>query len=331
MKLLPILAAFIAATALAKPLKVAWTPYPSWQVFPASTLNISGNGSDLAKRMAETGGQVEIVKFKEYVVSITAMVSGDVDACTMTLQEALSFPVDSGIPVTVVLVNDYSNGNDVLFGPKGSTLADLAGKPVLLEEFSVSQYLLYQALKSKGIDIKSVKVRNTPGDEVPKVLLTAKNAPFAVTWNPHVVRIGESGKAEALFTSKQIPGHIVDALVVRTDRIKGNEASIQAVVSAYFDTLNRWKKGADERTTRAIASTADLKTKEEVELFKKTVSTTAFYWTPQDMITAMEGQEIRTNLHSVRAALIEFGAFKGANPGAYDVTFDTTWVKKAAK
>lgn len=309
-----------------KPFKVAWTPYPSWQVIPASTLNISGTGSDLARRTSETGTNVEVIKYKEYVVSITALISGDVDACTMTLQEALSFPTDSGIPVTIVAVNDYSNGNDVIFGPKGSKLEDMVGKPVLLEEFSVSQYLLHRALKEKNIDPKRVKVRNTPGDEVPKVLLTSQQVPYAITWNPHVSRIQDSNKAETLYTSKQIPGQIVDAIVVRTDRIKGNEKAIQALVTSYFDTLGRWKRGTDERTTRAIASTADLKSKAEVELFKKTVDTTAFYWTPVDMSKFMKSQEIQHSIHEVRAALIDFGAFKGTNPEKYELTIDTQWV-----
>src|SRR2546430_5137065 len=90
-------------------LKVAWTPYPSWQILPASTLNLDGKGSFLSRRMAETKGHVDIVKFKEYTVSCTALAAGEIDACAMTLQEALSFPVDSGVPVTVILVNDYSN------------------------------------------------------------------------------------------------------------------------------------------------------------------------------------------------------------------------------
>ena len=318
-----------AATA-SKPFKVAWTPYPSWQVLPASTYKIAGDQSFLDQRSAEAGAKVEIVKFKEYVVSITALVAGDVDACTMTLQEALSFPVDSGVPVTVVLINDYSNGNDAIFGPKGSTLADLAKNPVLLEEFSVSQYLVYRAAQKNGVDFKSIKVLNTAGDEVPKVFLTSKTKPFVTTWNPHVVRIEESGQASTLFTSKEIPGEIIDAIVVRTDRIAGQEAAIQALVNAYFDTLNHWKRGSDKRTTRAIAATADLKSTAEVDLFSKTVASTYFYWTPEEALAALEDSKLPVTVAKVRDALIQFGAFKGQNPENYKLTFDSSWVKSAA-
>jgi len=320
----------VTAAPTDKPFKVAWTPYPSWQVLPASTYKITGDQSFLDQRSAEAGAKVEIVKFKEYVVSITALVAGDVDACTMTLQEALSFPVDGGVPVTVVLINDYSNGNDAIFGPKGSTLADLAKNPVLLEEFSVSQYLVFRAAQKNGVDFKSIKILNTAGDEVPKVFLTSKTKPFVTTWNPHVVRIEESGKASKLFSSKEIPGEIIDAIVVRTDRIAGREGAIQALVNAYFDTLNQWKRGADKRTTRAVAATADLKSAAEVDLFSKTVESTYFYWTPEEALAALEDPKLPGNVATVRDALIQFGAFKGQNPETYKLTFDSTWVKSAA-
>jgi NitT/TauT family transport system substrate-binding protein len=315
----------------ANPIKVAWTPYPSWQILPATTLNLDGKGAFLDRRMKETGGKVEIVKFKEYTVSITAMVAGEVDACAMTLQEALSFAVDGGVPVTVILVNDYSNGNDAVFGPPGSTLKDLETNPVLLEEFSVSQYVSYRALQTNDLDAKKLQVRNTPGDEIPKVFLPAAKKPFAVTWNPHVVRIQENAGGNTLFTSANIPGEVIDAIVIRSDRIKGNEASIEALVKSYYDFISYWQAPATaERATRALASTADMKSPEDVELFKKTVTTTRFYYTPQETAEFMDSPEIRAATGKVRDALITFGAFKGQNPEAYQITFDSTWVKKAA-
>ena len=321
----------LAAAEAHAALKVAWTPYPSWQVLPAMNLLPSKDNTFLAQRMKETGGKVEIVPFKEYVPSITALVAGQIDACAMTIQEALSFPVDSGIPVTIVLVTSSSNGNDAIFGPRGSKIADLVKNGVILEEFSVSQYLVYEACRQNGIEPKSVPVRNTPGDEIAKVFLNAKTKPFVATWNPHVVRIEESGQAETLFTSKKIPGQIVDTIVIRDDRIKGNEAALEAFVKAYFDYLAYWdKKENSDRAVRALASTVDMKSVEDVALFRKTLETTRFYRTPTETAALMEGSELRATHDKVRAALIYFGAFKGEHPEKYTVAIDSSWVKKAA-
>lgn len=321
--------ALLPATASAA-LKVAWTPYPSWQVLPAMALLPTKDNSFLAQRMKETGGKVEIVPFKEYVPSITSLVAGQIDACAMTIQEALSFPTDSGIPVTIILVTSSSNGNDAIFGPPGAKINDLVANGIILEEFSVSQFLVYEACRQNGIEPKSVAVRNTPGDEIAKVFLNAKKKPFVATWNPHVVRIQESGQATTLFTSKQMPGQIVDTIVIRNDRIKGNEPAIEAFVKAYFDYLNHWgKRENSDRALRALASTVDMRTPEDVELFRKTVETTRFYRTPAETVTLMEGPELRATHDKVRAALIHFGAFKGEKPESYRVAIDATWVKKA--
>jgi NitT/TauT family transport system substrate-binding protein len=310
-------------------LKFAWTPYPSWQIPPASTLNLDGKGSFLDRRSKETGGKVSVIKFKEYTASITALVAGDMDACAMTLQEALSFCVDGGVPVTVFLVNDYSDGNDVIFGPVGAKIPELATHPVLLEEFSCDEYLLYRCFQMNNLDLGKLSIRATPGDDIPKVFLPHPDQ-YVVTWNPHVVRIQESGEATQLFSSAQIPGEITDAFVVRTDRIKGREAGIEALVRSYYDFIRYWHTPANaERAIRALANTADFKSDEDVALFKKTIPTTHFYYTPEETVKIMDGQDIRTNVNKVRDALVVFKAFKGANPEKYELSFDSEWVKKA--
>jgi len=45
---------------------------------------------------------------------LDAFVSRNIDACTMTNMEALDMPAASGVPTTVVIIGDYSNGNDAL-------------------------------------------------------------------------------------------------------------------------------------------------------------------------------------------------------------------------
>ena len=176
-----------------EPLKVAWTIYPSWQLIALTNMKLQGKGnpSFLEKRTAENKSDVEVILFKEYIASINALTAGSVDACAMTLQEALSIPTDSGVPVKIFVVNDYSNGNDKLLGPKGSKISDLIGNSVLCEEFSVSQTLVAEALKANKIDLKKVNFKHTPGDEIPKVFLSSDKPPFVCTWNPHAQRILE--------------------------------------------------------------------------------------------------------------------------------------------
>jgi len=72
-----------------------------------------------------------------------------------------------------------------------------------------------------------------------------------------------------------------------------------------------------------------MKSTEDVELFRKTVATTRFYYTPKETAEFMDGKEIREAHDKIRTALISFKAFKGEHPENYQVQIDSTWVKKA--
>jgi NitT/TauT family transport system substrate-binding protein len=90
---------------------VATSIYPGWMDNWLMEMPLEkGKPTFLERRTREAGVTVAIKKFKEYVPSIEAMVAGKVDACTMTLGEALSFPEDSGVDAVIFLVHDYSNG-----------------------------------------------------------------------------------------------------------------------------------------------------------------------------------------------------------------------------
>lgn len=313
-------------------LSVGWSIYPGWQDNALMQMKLEpGKPSFLDQRTKEAGAKVEVHKFKEYTASIDALVAGKLDAVTLTLSDAMGIPLDSGVPVTCILVNDYSNGNDAIAAPKSTKFDDLKGKSILCEQYSVSQYLVWRALQIKGLKSDFVSFRNTPGDECAKVFLTSVTTPSAVTvatWNPHILRIKASGKAEILFSSKEIPGEIVDMVVVRTDRIKGREKAIAAYVKAHYDVMKYLTDTkTHERAVRAMASSSEL-TQTDFPLFSDMLNSTFFYYTPADTITFMESPELKAQHDRIRGFLKEAGAFKGANPDSYMITFDTQYVKQ---
>ena len=70
----------------------------------------------------------------------------------MTNGDALVMGAKSGKPSTAILINDYSNGNDMVIGGPGiEKLADLKGKKMGVEVGFVSHLLLLKALESAGM------------------------------------------------------------------------------------------------------------------------------------------------------------------------------------
>ncbi len=101
---------------------VGWSIYAGWT--PYHYLLKSGI---LRKWADKYGIEIKVRRF-DYAPSLDAFVARNIDACTMTNMEALDMPAASGVATTVVLIGDYSNGNDALLARSGTALKDLPGK-----------------------------------------------------------------------------------------------------------------------------------------------------------------------------------------------------------
>ena len=127
-------------------------------------------------------------------------------------------PFDS----TVLIVNDFSNGNDgVVLKGNGKTLADVKGQKVNLVELSVSHYLLARALASVGMRERDLKVVNTSDADI-VAAFSAPATTAVVTWKPQLSAVLAASEAQLVFVSSRIPGEIIDFMVVKTEVLKAN-------------------------------------------------------------------------------------------------------------
>ena len=182
------------------------------------------------------GADVKLVWFANYTDSISALSTGQLDANSQTWSDTLG-PLSKGIALKVVLVNDNSDGNDALMvGPKIRTFADLKGRTVALEQYSISHFVLYTALAKNGLTPSDVKVVNLSAGDSAAAFISGR-VDGATLWNPWISQIEASGKGHALFTSKQMPGLIPDLLVAQSKAVTGKRKDLVAMVRAWFDTV----------------------------------------------------------------------------------------------
>src|ERR1700674_3497981 len=164
---------------------VGWSIYAGWT--PYHHMQKSG----LLKKWADKYGITIRVQRFDYAPSLDAFVARNIDACTMTNMEALDMPAASGVPTTVILIGDYSNGNDAVLVRRGLTFAQIPGKRVLLVEKTVSQYLFERGMTMNGQagQIKKVHYVNTSDSDIASAFLTDANQDVVVTWKPLVSQI----------------------------------------------------------------------------------------------------------------------------------------------
>jgi len=181
------------------------------------------------------GADVKLVWFPNYSDSISALSSGQLDANSQTWSDTLG-PLAKGIALKAILVNDNSAGNDALMVKPGVTsFAQLKGKTVALEQFSISHFVLATALAKNGMKPSDVKIVNLPAGDAAAAFLTGR-VEAAVVWNPWIAKIEASGKGKALFTSKDMPGLVPDLLVAQSKSISAKRKDFVGMVRAWMDT-----------------------------------------------------------------------------------------------
>ena len=217
----------IASSALAEPLKIAYSDWPGWITL------------DVAKEKGffkEAGVDVELV-WMEYLPSMEAFAAGKVDAVTMTNGDAMVTGA-TGKASTAVVLTDYSNGNDMIVGKPGiESIKDLKGKKVGLELNLVEHLLLLKALELNGMTESDVTIVNVPTNETPQTL--ASGGVDAIgAWYPVAGQaLAQVPGSKALFTSAEVKGLIYDGIYVSRESLASRRDDWTKVVAAYAKTV----------------------------------------------------------------------------------------------
>ena len=206
------------------------------------------------------GADVKLVWFANYTDSISALSAGQVDANSQTWSDTMA-PLSKGLALKTILVNDNSAGNDALLvSPKIKSFAELKGKKIALEEFSVSHFLLTMALAKNKMSLKDVQVVNMSAGDAAAAFMAGR-VDAAVVWNPWVNKIQSSGKGKALFTSKDVPGLIPDLLVAQEKAIKAKRKDFVGMIKAWYETEQFIKANPDE-AAKIMAKVVGMEAKE---------------------------------------------------------------------
>jgi NitT/TauT family transport system substrate-binding protein len=333
---------FTSINSYAKPtFKVAWSIYAGWMPWDYA------GASGIMKKWADAYGiGIELVRM-DYIPSIEAYVAKQVDACVMTNMECLDMPAASGIDSTALIVGDYSDGNDAVLVRDDLKIKDLKGKSISLVELSVSHYMLARCLEMNGLKEKEVKLMNTSDSDIGPIFVSNPSQKVVVTWNPIVMEIEQTPGVSKIFTSADIPGEILDLMIVNTNKLKKNPDLGKALVGAWYEIMDIMsKKGvATDKALYFMAKSAECSLIE----YKAQLKTTAMFYTAKDAVKFTESTEIKKKMEFVRQFCFSHQLL-GENAKSVDVVgiqypdgtvqgdpksvafrFDTTYMKMAAE
>lgn len=251
----------LAASAYAEPLKIAYSDWPGWIAWEIG----------IQKKWFEKEGVDVKFEWFDYVASMDAYVAGQVDAVCMTNGDALVTGA-TGKPSVGILVNDYSNGNDMIVAQPGiDSIKDLKGKKVGVEVGFVPHLLLLKGLESAGMSEKDVELVNTPTNETPQVLKSGAVSAIGA-WQPNS---GQALKAvsgsKPIYTSADAPGLIYDLLYVSPESLEKNKESWAKVVKVWYRIVDYLKDEANfDEALKILANRVSLKPEEYESFYRGT-------------------------------------------------------------
>jgi NitT/TauT family transport system substrate-binding protein len=295
--------------------KICWSIYVGWM--PWSYAAEQG----IVKKWADKYDiDIDVVQINDYIESINQYTAGKFDACTMTNMDALTIPAAGGVDSTALIVGDFSNGNDgiVLKGKK--LLKDIKGQHVNLVELSVSHYLLARALESIALTESDVKVVNTSDADL-VAAYTTNDVTAISTWNPLLGEVMTMPDSYKVFDSTQIPGEIIDLLVIKTEVLNKNPKLGKALTGAWYEVMgimNAKDQAAESaRKYMAKASGTDLKG------YEMQLASTEMFYTPALALQQTNSKQLKQTMQNVAEFSFKHGLLGEGAPDASFIGIET--------
>jgi len=288
-----------------KEFSIGWSIYAGWMPWPYA------QQAGIVKKWADKYGiKINVVQVNDYVESVNQYTAGRFDGVTVTNMDALTIPAAGGKDSSAIILGDYSNGNDGILLKGGNKLGNIKGQQVYLVELSVSHYLLARGLQTAGLKPTDVRTVNTSDADIVGAF-GSPQAKAAVAWNPQLsVMKGQPGVTQ-VFSSAQIPGEILDLMVVDTATLKSNPNLGKALAGIWYETVSLMQR-QDAQGKAARAAMAKL-AGTTPESFDSQLSTTYLYADPKAAVTAATAPALVKTMTQVRDFSFSKGLFKGAS------------------
>jgi NitT/TauT family transport system substrate-binding protein len=241
----------VAPSVRAEPLKVGFSDWPGWLPWQVAI------EKDLFKK---AGVDVEFTWF-EYGPSLEAYGAGKLDGISITNGDALVIGA-TGRPSVTILINDYSDGNDMIIAKAGiGSLKDLKGKKIGVELNFVDHLMLLKALEMNGMKESDVELVNIPTNDTPNAL-SSGGVDAIGCWHPtSTTALKTVAGSKAVFTSKEVPGLIYDCLNVSKESLASRKADWAKVVTVWYETID-WIKANPDEANKIMAARIGMKAEE---------------------------------------------------------------------
>jgi NitT/TauT family transport system substrate-binding protein len=278
--------------------KIANSHYTGWEPWWLA------QEKGILKKWADKYGiTIELSAPMDYIESINLYTAGAYQGVAITNMDVLTIPSSGGIKSEAIIVGDFSNGNDGIVSRKAKTVRELLGADIKLVQLTVSHYLLARALDVNKMSERNVTLTNTSDSDI-AALFASDSKGTVVTWNPPLLQCKSVRGANLLFDSSQIPGEIIDCLVVRADTPPELK---KALVGAWYETMGLMNsKSKDGKET--IGWMAKFAGGTEAE-FRAQLKTTRMFYDAKEAVEFTLSPDLKKTMEYVRQFCYTHGLY----------------------
>lgn len=210
-------------------------------------------------------GLVELVEFQSPAEAARAYLSDNLDVVALTLDYPLDFYAKDPNHRVFVIINESLGGDAVISRDPIVDLSQVAGKRIGLESSALGAHMLYRFLEKAGLHPSDVSLRYF---DIPDQLAAYQDqkADVVITYEPTRTQLLALGGHE-LFSSREIPGEIVDVFLAREQEMRERKDDFRAFAEGWFKAVAHFEQ-APEKSADLMAPGLNMEKQEFLATFQ---------------------------------------------------------------
>lgn len=179
---------------------------------------------------------IQLVDYPSATEVSRAFRNGELEVAALTLDETLAL-AETNPDIRIVLITDVSAGGDAIIAkPDIKSLTELQGQKVGVESTALGAFVITRALEQAGLTLQDIDIVSLGVSEHEDAFLKG-TVDAVVTFEP-VRSTLLATDAHVVFDSKQIPGEIVDVLVVPQTVLENQGEMLNMLAQGWFRALD---------------------------------------------------------------------------------------------
>ena len=195
---------------------------------------------------AQEGIEVRLIEFASMSDARRAFEHRQIDGGLFSIFETLHVRDQSHRPLRISLIIDFSDGADAVLARSPIVdVAQLRGKRIGIDLGALGIYVAERALSRHGLSLDDVTVVRVEDIDMVRYLQEGR-VDAVVNYPPTRTQIEQKDLARAIFTSRQIPGEIVDVLALDGAVIDERPEDVARLIRAFYRAVDYARSHPDD-------------------------------------------------------------------------------------